>query len=71
MFFFPMFWTVYIPIVVAVLSLALEWLVRSLRELGQAAGKSRAVAVTASGTVNAVTRELSSRATLSPGTRVR
>ena len=57
MFFFPMFWTVYIPILVAVLSLAPEWLMRSLRELGeQAAGKSRTVAVTAPGTVNSVTR---------------
>jgi hypothetical protein len=48
MFFFPMFWTVYIPILVAVLSLAPEWLMRSLRELGaHAADKSRAVAVAA------------------------
>jgi hypothetical protein len=29
MFFFPMFWTVYIPILITVLSLAAEWLMGS------------------------------------------
>jgi hypothetical protein len=56
MFFFPMFWTVYIPILVTVLSLAAEWLMRSLRLLGaHIASKSRAVVLTAPGTVNPVT----------------
>jgi hypothetical protein len=57
MFFFPMFWTVYIPILATVLSLVAEWLMRSLRQLGaRAASKSRVVVLTAPRTVNPVTR---------------
>jgi hypothetical protein len=56
MFFFPMFWTVYIPILVAVLSLAPEWLMRSLRQLfAPVMGKSPSVAVIP-GSVHPVTR---------------
>jgi hypothetical protein len=57
MFFFPMFWTVYIPILITVLSLAAEWVMGSLRQLdAHAASKSRAVVLTGPGTVNPVTR---------------